>query len=104
MITEHPHSFESFACAMLDKPGGGVRRQLGGTPSLDWDSSLITGSRSAGNIVTSAAPDDNLGRQIWRRFSLLMMKIKWTAMFKKVGHLEKCKTDLKESYPGGIFS
>ena len=23
MITKHPHSFESFACAMLGKPGGG---------------------------------------------------------------------------------
>jgi hypothetical protein len=37
IITEHPHSFESVACAVLGKPGGGVRRQLGGTPSLGWD-------------------------------------------------------------------
>ena len=38
MIAEHPHLFESCACVgAWQARRGGVRRQLGGTPSLDWD-------------------------------------------------------------------
>ena len=47
---------------------------------LDWTGISVTGSRSAGNIMTSAGPDDNFGRQFWRQLSL--MKIKWTIIFK----------------------
>ena len=79
MITEHPHSFESCACAVLGKPGGvGSGDSLAGL--LHWTGISVTGSGSAGNIMTSAGPDDNFGRQFWRQFSL--MKIKWTIIFK----------------------
>ena len=79
VITEHPHSFESCACAVLGKPGGvGSGDSLAGL--LHWTGISVTGSRSAGNIITSAGPDDNFGRQFWQQFSL--MKIKWTIIFK----------------------
>ena len=79
MITEHPHSFKSCACAVLGKPGGvGSGDSLAGL--LHWTGISVTGSGSAGNIMTSAGPDDNFGRQFWRQFSL--MKIKWTIIFK----------------------
>ena len=75
MITEHLHSFESCACAMLGKPGVvGSGDSFAGL--LHWTGISVTGSGSAGNIMTSAGPDDNFGRQ----FSL--MKIKWTIIFK----------------------
>ena len=86
MITEHPHSFESCACAVLGKPGGmGSGDNLAGL--LHWTGKSVTGSGFAGNIMTSAGPDDNFGRQFWRQFSL--MKIKWTIIFKN----ENCLDD-----------
>ena len=70
MITEHPHSFESCACVVLGKPGGvGSGDSLAGL--LHWTGISVTGSGSAGNIMTSAGPDDNFGRQFWRQFSLM---------------------------------
>ena len=70
MITEHPHSFESCACAVLGKPGGvGSGDRLAGL--LHWTGISVAGSRSAGNVMTSAGPDDNVGRQFWRQFSLM---------------------------------
>ena len=79
MITKHPHSFESCACAVLGKPGGmGSGDNLAGL--LHWTGISVTGSGFAGNIMASAGPDDNFGRQFWRQFSL--MKIKWTIIFK----------------------
>ena len=79
MITEHPHSFESCACAVLGKPGRvGSGDSLAGL--LHWTGISVTGSGSAGNIMTSAGPDDNFGRQFWRQFSL--MKIKLAIIFK----------------------
>ena len=79
MITKHPHPFESCACAVLGKPGGvGSGDSLAGL--LHRTGMSVRGSGSAGNIMTSAGPDDNFGRQFWRQFSL--MKIKWTIIFK----------------------
>ena len=70
MITKHPHSFESCACAVLGKPGGmGSGDNLAGL--LHWTGISVTGSGFAGNIMTSAGPDDNFGRQFWRQFSLM---------------------------------
>ena len=75
MITEHPHSFESCACAVLGKPGGvGSGDSLAGL--LHWTGISVTGSGSAGNIMTSAGPDDNFGRHF------LLMKITWAIIFK----------------------
>ena len=80
MITKHPHSFESCACAVLGKPGGvGSRDSLAGL--LHWIGISVTGSGSAGNIMKSAGPDDNFGRQFWRQVSL--MKIKGAIIFQK---------------------
>ena len=79
MIAEHPLPFESCACAVLGKPGGvGSGDSLAGL--LHRTGISVRGSRSAGNIMTSAGPDDNFGRQFWRQFSL--MKIQWTIIFK----------------------
>ena len=60
MITEHLHSFESCACAMLGKPGVvGSGDSFAGL--LHWTGISVTGSGSAGNIMTSAGPDNNFG-------------------------------------------